>query len=242
VVRPKGPSLLELKKSLEVKVMTEAVSCLSERSDRELVEACLAAEQVSAPPEMAAEISRVNPQSGDQVNLDINDAWEALIRRYERLIYSVPIRLGMSAEQAVDVFQSVCFIMFRKLRSLRNQERIYSWLITTTTRECWRIWSERTRTYDREKSLPLQGGWVSPEQLAIERHLLEQHRTALKAALAELSPKCRELITALYLANDEASYESVAKWMSMPVSSIGPTRGRCLRKLKKLFEQKITAI
>jgi RNA polymerase sigma factor (sigma-70 family) len=192
--------------------MTNAASSLGEPSDKELVEACLS---------------------------DNNTAWETLIRRYERLIYSVPIRFGMTAQEAVDVFQSVCFILFRKLRSLRNHERIYSWLITTTTRECWRLGAQNNPKYGRETSWmrPADFG-VSAEQLAIERRLIEEQSVALRAAMAELPPKCRELLTVLYLVSDEPTYEGVAKRLNMPVSSIGPTRGRCLHKLRRILEEK----
>ena len=79
----------------------------------------------------------------------------------------------------------------------------------------------------------------SAEQLAIARHLVEEQSAALRAALAELPPKCRELLTVLYLGSDEPTYEGVAKRLNMPVSSIGPTRGRCLRKLRRILEDKL---
>jgi RNA polymerase sigma factor (sigma-70 family) len=198
--------------------MSEAVSSLGERSDRELVEACL---------------------SDTSAASDNGVAWEELIRRYERLIYSVPIRLGMTAQEAVDVFQSVCFILFRKLRSLRDHERIYSWLITTTTRECWRVGAQNSRKYDLESSWTPSTDCASAEQIAIERHLLEQQSEALRAALAELPPKCRELLTVMYFVNDEPDYQGIAKRLQMPVASIGPTRGRCLRKLRRILEDKL---
>src|SRR5215510_5741988 len=67
------------------------------------------------------------------------DAWEALILRYQRLIYSIPIRAGFSPVDAADIFQSVCVKLLEKLSTLRKQEKISSWLMTTTTRECWRL-------------------------------------------------------------------------------------------------------
>src|SRR5687767_6667078 len=90
----------------------KALIPIEEMTDQELVRACLANNEV---------------------------AWEVLISRYERLIYSIPIKLRMSPQEAIEVFQSVCFILLKKLSTLRDHERLYSWLITTTTRECWRV-------------------------------------------------------------------------------------------------------
>jgi RNA polymerase sigma factor (sigma-70 family) len=192
--------------------VTEA-PILAERSDRELVDACLS---------------------------DNSAAWEALIRRYERLIYSVPIRLGMSPQEAVEVFQSVCFILFKKLGTLREHERIYSWLITTTTRECWRAGAQKRRESERLQSNgqngPIASGeTVSAEQLAYERRLAEQQHEVVRRAMSQLPEKCRDLLTMLYYVSEEPTYEDVARSLNMPISSIGPTRGRCLAKLKRIL-------
>src|SRR5690242_13595765 len=66
-------------------------------------------------------------------------AWDALIQRYQRLIYSIPLKSRLSTDDAADIFQSVCLKLFEKLSTLREHEKISSWLITTTTRECWRV-------------------------------------------------------------------------------------------------------
>jgi RNA polymerase sigma factor (sigma-70 family) len=186
---------------------------LVERSDRELVEACLS---------------------------DNSAAWEALIRRYERLIYSVPIRLGMSPEEAVDIFQSVCFILFKKLATLRDHERLYSWLITTTTRECWRAGAQKRRDSERIQSngqngQVSSGETLSAEQIAYERRLAEEQHEVVRRAMTQLPERCRELLTMLYFLGDEPTYEDVSRSLNIPISSIGPTRGRCLAKLRRIL-------
>src|SRR4030095_11446389 len=72
-----------------------------------------------------------------------SDAWEALILKYQRLIYSIPIRAGFSPVDAADIFQSVCLKLFEKLATVRKQGNISSWLMTTTSRECWRVVEKR---------------------------------------------------------------------------------------------------
>ncbi|HKV39211.1 MAG TPA: sigma-70 family RNA polymerase sigma factor [Blastocatellia bacterium] len=197
--------------------MTESTHHLSERTDEELVEACLS--QNSA-------------------------AWETLIKRYERLIYSVPVRLGMRPEEAVDIFQSVCFILVRKLPTLRNHERLYSWLITTTTRECWRIGAQKRRETNYSQALPedfaLGAGRDArtPEQVAYENCLAHEENEALRRAVQKLSEPCRNLLTTLYFVTEEPTYEDVARTLNIPVSSIGPTRARCLQKLRRILKRK----
>src|ERR1700693_4989567 len=106
--------------------VTEAAADLAERDDRTLVSACL---------------------EGD------HSAWEALIARYQRLIYSIPIKARLSQDDAADIFQSVCLKLYEKLATIRDSQRISSWLITTASRECWRL-SAR----NRRESVPSGGG------------------------------------------------------------------------------------
>ncbi|MEK6289566.1 MAG: sigma-70 family RNA polymerase sigma factor [Acidobacteriota bacterium] len=111
------------------------------------------------------------------------DAWEALILRYQRLIYSIPIRSGFSPVDAADIFQSVCLKLFQKLTTLRKQEKISSWLMTTTTRECWRVVEKRRREaqpsiYDDDYERDIVNRLASAEPLADQRRIaLERHES-----------------------------------------------------------------
>ena len=186
----------------------------NQKSDRELVEECLAG---NAP------------------------AWETLLARYERLIFSIPIRLGLPHHEAEEIFQTVSLILFRKLATLREHERIISWLTTTTRRECWRFGVLKNRhrrgaeidASDRSQDEP------SPEQLAYERRMADERHKILWQAVTELPDRCRDLLVMLFYVDEELTYEDVAEQMNMPESSIGPTRGRCLQKLRKILQGKI---
>lgn len=193
----------------------EMTTEFEEKTDRELVEACLA---------------------------HSNPAWECLIVRYERLIYSIPIRLGMSAHEAADIFQAVCFIMFKKLRTLRDHERISSWLITTTRRECWRVGSLKHRETEIAQASELNGvidsSVLTAEQLALERRVEDQQKQIVRDGVSSLPERCRDLLTMLFYLNEELTYEDIAGRLNIPESSIGPTRARCLEKLKKALQGK----
>jgi RNA polymerase sigma factor (sigma-70 family) len=189
---------------------------LNQHEDRELVAACL---------------------EGDHT------AWEVLIRRYQRLIYSIPIKARLSQEDAADIFQSVCLKLYEKLDSIRDSERISSWLITTTSRECWRIAARNRRNgipsvsdddnNSKLMEIPATGLLADEEKAALEQ---QQH---VRQSVESLPDRCRELLTMLFYEKDELSYADIARRMKMPVPSIGPTRARCLAKLKKLLEGKI---
>ncbi|MCI0486784.1 MAG: sigma-70 family RNA polymerase sigma factor [Blastocatellia bacterium] len=203
------------------RVEMERLDDFAGRDDRELIAACLDEEQA---------------------------AWETLIVRYQRLIYSIPLKMRLSPDDAADIFQSVCLKLYEKLSTLRDQEKIASWLITTTTRECWRLAARRKKETSIEN--PARGtgeednlGGLDrvPDEglLADEQREVLERQQIVRQSVDSLPERCRNLITMLFYQKDELSYADIARRMDMPVASIGPTRARCLEKLKKLMEGKI---
>lgn len=183
-------------------------------TDRQLVESCL---------------------KGDRA------AWETLILRYQRLIYSIPIKHGFSPVDAADIFQSVCVKIIERLSTLRDYDRVSSWLITTTTRECWRLATERRREqqaamYDEDYEKDIINSLASAEPLADQQQQALERQQAVREAVAALPERCRRLITLLFYNKEELSYSDIARILKAPVNSIGPTRARCLQKLKKILE------
>jgi RNA polymerase sigma factor (sigma-70 family) len=161
--------------------------------------------------------------AGDQ------DAWEQLVEKYARLVYSVARRCGLSEADADDVLQVVFTTLFRRLHGLRDQARLSSWLITTTYRESWRV--GRTPGRHVELGATIVDDQAPPSELAArcERDQL------VREAMAALDERCRDLLTALFLVDDGAAYADVAERLGMPVGSIGPTRARCFKKLESLL-------
>jgi RNA polymerase sigma factor (sigma-70 family) len=156
-------------------------------------------------------------------------AWNELVDRYGRLIYSIPRRYGMSDADADDVLQSVFLILIRRLETLRDETRLSSWLITTTHRECWRIGKQSGRGAELDERIADVGS-PSEEQLMVWE---EQHLVRL--ALQELGGRCEALLSALFHAGEGIGYETIARRLGIPVGSIGPTRARCFRKLEKIL-------
>jgi RNA polymerase sigma factor (sigma-70 family) len=171
-------------------------------------------------------------------------AWETLILRYQRLIYSIPIKQGFSSVDAADVFQSVCLILLKKLPTLRKQEKLFSWLMTTTTRECWRVagqWRRESTLENRDPDDPADrlSEVAASAPLADEQRIAFEQQQIVRQAIDRLPERCRQLIALLFYHNDELSYAEIAARLNIPVASLGPNRARCLQKLKKDLQKNL---
>jgi RNA polymerase sigma factor (sigma-70 family) len=169
-------------------------------------------------------------------------AWEGLVKRYQRLVYAIPRRSGMSEDSAADVFQRVFSALFESLHRIEQPERIAAWLVTTAKRETWRM-SRRERALD-----PLPGSDgdgdgeggetdvpdVSPLPDDIVQGLQQQH--AVRTALAQMDARCRALLTMLFYRAETPPYSEIAAALDTSEGSIGPTRARCLQKLRRLLD------
>ena len=156
---------------------------------------------------------------GDQI------AWKDLIVRYERLVYSVALTFCPESDEASDIFQQVWIELYQQLSDLRHAEALPAWLITVTRRRAYKLMNSRRSSQPLEEDVP-----DVKQQL---RHI--EHEHALERALDQLGDRCRQLIDLLYFSPDEPTYAEISGRLSMPVASIGPTRARCLEKLKKLL-------
>jgi RNA polymerase sigma factor (sigma-70 family) len=157
-------------------------------------------------------------------------AWETLIVRYRRLIYSIPVRFSFSSADASDVFQSVCLKLIEHLHELKDETKLSAWLITTTTRQCLYVRSQKFRETggsDEELEEPLDPS----ENVEVVRVQAEEQQT-VRESVDQLPDRCRQLIELLYFDNRSPSYEDVGRMLDMPIASIGPTRARCLDKLR----------
>jgi len=166
------------------------------------------------------------------------EAWEGLINRYKRLIYSIPHKYYLTPEEAADVFQSVCLILLRGLEDLRDQSKLGPWLIKTTMRECWRLRAkargEGVEGGEEEINLP---EIPSPAMLPDEVVVMLERQQLVRQGLSRLPERCRRLLTMLFYEKEDWTYEQISRELGIPVSSIGPIRGRCLQRLKKILEE-----
>ena len=189
----------------------------------------------SPPPDDATLIARC--KQGDA------SAWEALVHRYQRLVYAIVHRIGLDEHTAADVFQTVFVRLMENLPRLTEPDRLQAWIVTTSKREALLQRKRGMRAVSMTQADDEDGSaseWdVADDSPLPEDALAElQAHNQVRSAMDALDARCRELLTMLYGgdsgADEKIAYDDVAARLGMPVGSIGPTRARCLGKLRKL--------
>ncbi|HSK73050.1 MAG TPA: sigma-70 family RNA polymerase sigma factor [Pyrinomonadaceae bacterium] len=165
-------------------------------------------------------------------------AWNKLVDRYQRLIFAIPRRAGLSEEQAADIFQEVFLTLFEKLDDIEQPEKIRSWLVTTAKFKTWGAVRGEKGFYSPESEEEMEFEMASLQDSApladeVLIQLEEQH--LIRAALRELEERCQKILSMIYLTEPPASYVEVAKAIGVGETSISPLRMRCLKKLAKIL-------
>jgi RNA polymerase sigma factor (sigma-70 family) len=159
-------------------------------------------------------------------------AWDALIERYAPLVWSICRRYQLSGADASDVAQTVWMRLVEQLDKIRDPAALPGWLASTTRHQCCRALREARRSHaagfvpDAEDIPDQQNGMAEDELLAAERH------AALREAFADLPPSCQQLI-ALLTVDPPLPYATISARLGIPIGSIGPTRSRCLDKMRR---------
>jgi len=164
-------------------------------------------------------------------------AWSALLDRYKNLIYSIPLRYGTPHQDAADIFQAVCLDLFNELPRLRDAEALQGWLTRVTANKCYH-W--KRRQFEQERDLEVdQVENLSAVQAIPPDMLAELEREQMvREAMEHLPPRCREMIELLFFEHPPVPYNEVARRLNLATGSIGFIRGRCLKRLKKLLQEK----
>ena len=169
-------------------------------------------------------------------------AWEALVKRYQRLVYAIVLRVGFDEHAAADVFQTVFARLVAHLPRIAEPQRLQAWIVTTAKREALLALRRGRRTVsmaraddagDEAADWDIADDSPLPEEALAELQQLDQ----LRHALDRMEVRCRELLLMLFRDDSEKlPYEEVAQRLRMSVGSIGPTRSRCLAKLRQLVD------
>ncbi len=167
--------------------------------------------------------------AGDQV------AWDGVVERYHRLVWAVVRSYRLSSSDAADVTQITWLRLVEHLGSIRDPARVGAWLATTARREALRLSRQRRADLGRTTEVDLV---VLPSAgPSVEDALLrDEADAALHRALRELGDRCQQLLRAL-ACSPPAHYDEISKALGMPVGSIGPTRGRCLDRLRAVLTE-----
>lgn len=157
------------------------------------------------------------------------DAWDLLVDRYARLVWSIARSFRLADADAADVCQTTWLRLVEKLSTIADPDRLAGWLATTARREAIRV------LHKQDREVPVLDG--SDEVDEDERHdpeaqaLVQDEYRELWNAFAALSERCRTLLRVLAVSPLD-NYAQVAQALGMAIGSIGPTRARCLDRLR----------
>jgi RNA polymerase sigma factor (sigma-70 family) len=160
------------------------------------------------------------------------DALGEIVTELSPLLWQVARAAGLSTSDAEDVLQTVWMRLLAHLDDIHTSAALTGWLVTTTRREAWRVSAAARRQLPADtellSTLPDQGPG-SEEQV-----IIDDQRRILWQAIGQLSPRCQELLRIVAFV-PRPDYAAVAAELGMPTGSVGPTRGRCLAKLRALL-------
>ena len=166
------------------------------------------------------------------------EAWNTLFERFDPLVRAIARRHRLPAADADDVSQTVWLRLTENLVGIKDPKALPGWITTTTFRECLRETRRARRVVPidpvaaddfREgvEDRPSVGSTVVEDDV-----VRDEARRAVYAGLGVLSSKQRLLILLAVAADPPVPYHRISEILGMPVGSIGPTRARCLRKLR----------
>ncbi|HEX2819842.1 MAG TPA: sigma-70 family RNA polymerase sigma factor [Streptosporangiaceae bacterium] len=164
-----------------------------------------------------------------------HQAWERLVDQFSRLIWSITVEFKLGESDAADVAQTTWLRLFEHIDRIEYPARVGSWLAATARNECLRSLAARKRLVlghddDAEFDSAVARG---PE--IDERLLADERAQVVRDALSRLPGRWQRLLE-LLMADPPTSYEDISDELGLPIGSIGPTRGRCLARLRILLQ------
>lgn len=171
--------------------------------------------------------------------LDGNEvAWSAIVGKYRRLIYSIPVKNGFSPDDASDIFQAVCLELLKEMPRLREPKALAGWLIRVTTHKCYHLRRRESRyvSAESEDGLATEPSTGAPDLDDLFDEV--EREQVLRDAVAALTKRCKKLVSMLFFEFPATPYDEVAKTLGLARGSIGFIRRRCLDRLRRSLEAK----
>jgi RNA polymerase sigma factor (sigma-70 family) len=181
----------------------------------------------------AAKASRAQRLAGylDRARSGEAGALQEIVRELTPLLWHVARAQGLSAEHAADVVQTTWLELLRRLHEIRSPQALAAWLTTTTRHEAWRTTRQDRKHADVGDELETV---ADPTPEAIDRLIVEERHRVLLRHFRRLSQRCQNLLRVVAEV-DRPNYAVVSEALGMPPGSIGPTRGRCLGRLREML-------
>ncbi len=165
-----------------------------------------------------------------------SEAWSVIVDRYADFVFSVVSRYRLTEEDSKDVFHATFEALYQSLGSIAQPETLPKWLAVTASRQCLRLRraSERYVALS-EEALDLDSLVQQDEQSAELAAVREVEAEMVRQAVSRVGGRCTPLLTLLYL--EDRHYTEIADILGIPIGAIGPTRARCLEKLRKSLQE-----
>jgi RNA polymerase sigma factor (sigma-70 family) len=180
------------------------------------------------PPDRNARITGLMNAARD----GSEEALGQIVTELSPLLWQVARAAGLSSDDAEDVLQTVWLRLLSHLDDIRSPGALTGWLVITTKREAWRVRAAGRRQLpvdqDQFTVLPDQGPGLE------DQAIVDDQRRALWAAIRQLDQRCQELLRIIAFV-PRPDYAAVAARLGMRPGSVGPTRGRCLAKLRAML-------
>jgi RNA polymerase sigma factor (sigma-70 family) len=161
-------------------------------------------------------------------------AWNRLVDQYSRLIWSITASFKLVESDAADVVQTTWMRLIEHIDRIEQPARVGSWLASTARNECLRHVAARKRIVLVREDCEFDG--ADHHGAAVDEALLANERVQdVRDAMAHLPSQWQRLMEML-MADPPVSYAEISDQLGLPIGSIGPTRGRCLAKLRVLLE------
>lgn len=162
-------------------------------------------------------------------------AWERLVAQYSRLIWAMTRDFKLSESDAADVAQATWLRLLEHIDRIEHPDRVGSWLATTARHECLRHLAARKKLVLVQDDDDALADVVSHQPEVDERLLADERAQAVREALSRLPWRWQRLLE-LLMSDPPTSYLEISTQLGLPVGSIGPTRSRCLERLRELLQ------
>jgi RNA polymerase sigma factor (sigma-70 family) len=201
-------------------------------------------EPAAAPPAAPSRAANLGAEDAELVARcrgGDSAAWTALVKRHQRLVYAIVMRLGLDEHSAADVFQTVFARLVQHLPRIVEPGRLQGWIAVTAKREALLQLRRGRRTVSMSRDDSDDGDaadWGFADSAPLPGEALDelQQLDRLRQGLDRLDERSRTLLLLLFRSDEEKiAYDEVARRMGMSIGSIGPTRARCLEKLRRLM-------
>jgi RNA polymerase sigma factor (sigma-70 family) len=161
-------------------------------------------------------------------------AWERLVDQFARLIWSITADFKLVESDAADVAQTTWLRLLEHIDRIEYPDRVGSWLAATARNECLRSLAAKKRVVLGQEDAELENTVAHGPEVD-ERLLADERAQVVREAMSSLPRRWQRLLE-LLMADPPASYADISDELGLPIGSIGPTRGRCLARLRLLLQ------